>query len=131
MPIKNGRLILERQISDFSERFTVDPDNLLSIGTFVRLATSGNYEIEITTGSSDNRAIGVIYALDRTSNPYVALSGRCIVNVRGSVSKGDVLVLSTSKGKLVVDNGASFQNVKAVALTTNSKEHGQVEALLR
>jgi hypothetical protein len=131
MPIKNGRLILERQISDFSERFTVDPNNLLSIGTFCRLASSGNYEIEITTGSSDNRAIGIIYALDRTSNPYVALKGRCIANVRGTVNKGDALVLSTSKGKLVANNGAAQADVKAVALTANSKEHGQVEVLLR
>lgn len=131
MPIKNGRLILERQISDFSERFTIDPNNLLQIGTFVRLATSGSYEIEVTQNSSDNRAVGVIYALDRTSNPYVALIGRCIVNVRGSVAKGDALVLSDSKGKLVVNNGAAAADVKAVALTTNSLEHGQVEALLR
>ena len=36
MPIKNGRLILQREVSDFSERFTVDPNNLLSVGTFVR-----------------------------------------------------------------------------------------------
>ena len=47
MPIKNGRLILQREVSDFAERFTVDPANLLSVGTFVRLATSGDYEIAV------------------------------------------------------------------------------------
>ena len=30
MPIKNGKLILQREVSDMSERFTVDPANLLS-----------------------------------------------------------------------------------------------------
>jgi hypothetical protein len=130
MPIKNGRLILERQISDFAERFTVDPNNLLEVGTVVSLAQSGNYEIRVSNGTGDNRVIGVIYALDKTGNPYVALMGRCIVNVRGSVGKGDALVLNASYGKLSSNNGASFQDVKAVALTTNSKEHGQVECLL-
>jgi hypothetical protein len=130
MPIKNGRLILERQISDFAERFTVDPNNLLEVGTVVSLASSGNYEIRVSNGTGDNRVIGVIYALDKTGNPYVALMGRCIVNVRGSVGKGDALVLNSSYGKLSANNGASFQDVKAVALTTNSKEHGQVECLL-
>ncbi len=42
MPLKNGKLILERQVSDFAERFTIDPNNLLSIGTAVR-ATTGTY----------------------------------------------------------------------------------------
>lgn len=133
MPIKNGRLILERQISDFAERFTVDPNNLLEIGTVVSLANASesNYEIRVSNGTSDNRVIGVIYALDKTGNPYVALAGRCIVNVRGSVSKGDALVLNASYGKLSANNGASFQDVRAVALTSNSAEHGQVECLLR
>lgn len=131
MPIKNGRLILERQISDFAERFTVDPNNLLEIGTVVSLASSGNYEIRVSNGTGDNRVIGVIYALDKTGNPYVALAGRCIVNVRGTVNKGDALVLNASYGKLSANNGASFQDVKAVAITSNSQEHGQVECLLR
>ena len=130
MPIKNGRLILQREVSDFAERFTVDPSNLLSIGTFVRLATSGDYEIAVTTGASDNKAFGVIYSLDRTNNPYVAMSGRCIVKVRGTVAKGDTLVLSDYKGMLTTDNSASFENVKALAITTNSKQHGEVEAVL-
>ena len=130
MPIKNGRLILQWEVSDFSERFTVDPNNLLSVGTFVRAATSGTFEIEVTTGSTDNKAIGVIYSLDRTNNPYVALSGRCIVKVRGTVAKGDTLVLSDYKGMLVTDNAAAFENVKALALTTNSAQHGEVECVL-
>ena len=130
MPIKNGRLILQREVSDFAERFTVDPNNLLSVGTFVRLATSGNYEIEVTTGDTDNKAFGIIYSLDRTNNPYVAMSGRCIAKVRGTVAKGDTLVLSPYKGMLVTDNAASFENVKALALTTNSLQHGEVEAVL-
>lgn len=131
MPIKNGRLVLEREVSDFAERFTIDPTNLLSVGTVCRLATSGNYEIEVSQGTSDNRVIGVIYSLDRTNNPYVALAGRCIVKVRGSVGKGDALVLSEYKGMLKTNNGAAFSDVKAVALTTNSNEHGEVECLLR
>tara|TARA_B100000085_G_C18400273_1_gene454282 strand:+ start:31 stop:432 length:402 start_codon:yes stop_codon:yes gene_type:complete len=130
MPIKNGRLILQREVSDFSERFTIDPNNLLSVGTFVRVATSGTFDIEVTTGSSDNRAIGVIYSLDRTNNPYVALKGRCIVKVRGTVAKGDRLVLSDYKGMLVTNNSANIQDVKAVALTANSIQHGEVEAIL-
>ena len=130
MPIKNGRLILQREVSDFAERFTVDPSNLLSVGTFVRLATSGDYEIAVTTGASDNKAFGVIYSLDRTTNPYVAMSGRCNVKVRGTVAKGDTLVLSDYKGMLTTDNSASFENVKALAITTNSKQHGEVEAVL-
>ena len=40
MPIKNAKLILQREVSDMSERFTVDPANLLSIGTVVALASS-------------------------------------------------------------------------------------------
>lgn len=130
MPLRNGRLVLERQVSDFAERFTVDPNNLLSVGTVVGLATSGNYELAITTGASDNKAIGVIYALDRSSNPYVALKGRCIVNTRGVVAKGDTLVLSSSKGKLTTNNAAAFQDVKAMAITTTNDEHGQVECIL-
>lgn len=130
MPIRNGKLILERQVSDFAERFTIDPNNLLSVGTVVRLATSGNYEIEVSTGSSDNKTIGIIYSLDRTNNPYVALTGRCLVNTRGGVSKGDTLVLSSSKGKLQTNNGAGFTDVKAIALTADSREHGQVECVL-
>lgn len=130
MPIKNGRLILQREVSDFAERFTVDPNNLLSVGTFVRLATSGNYEIEVTTGDTDNKAFGIIYSLDRTNNPYVAMSGRCIAKVRGTVAKGDTLVLSPYKGMLVTNNAASFENVKALALTTNSAQHGEVEVVL-
>ena len=47
MPIKNGRLILQREVSDFSERFTVDPNNLLSVGTFVRAATSGTLKLKL------------------------------------------------------------------------------------
>jgi hypothetical protein len=130
MPLRNGRLVLERQVSDFAERFTVDPNNLLSVGTFVGLATSGNYELAITTGSGDNKAIGVIYALDRSSNPFVALKGRCIVNTRGVVAKGDTLILSSSKGKLTANNGAAFELVKAIAISTTNEEHGQVEAVL-
>lgn len=130
MPIKNGRLILQREVSDFSERFTIDPNNLLSVGTFVRVATSGTFDIEVTTGSSDNRAIGVIYSLDRTNNPYVALKGRCIVKVRSTVAKGDRLVLSDYKGMLVTNNSANIQDVKAVALTANTAQHGEVEAIL-
>jgi hypothetical protein len=131
MPIKNGKLILTREVSDFAERFTIDPNNLLSIGTVVRLASSGNYEIEVCTGTSDNRVIGVIYSLDRTNNPYVALMGRCIVNVRGTVNKGDALVLNAYKGYLSTNNGAAVADVKAVALTSNTLQHGQVECLLR
>ena len=130
MPIKNGRLILQREVSDFAERFTVDPNNLLSVGTFVRLATSGNFEIEVTTGADDNKAFGVIYSLDRTNNPYVAMNGRCIVKVRGTVAKGDTLVLSDYKGMLVTNNSAAFADVKALAITTNSAQHGEVEAVL-
>lgn len=130
MPIRNGKLILERQVSDFAERFTIDPTALLSVGTVVRLATSGSYEIETSTGSSDNKTIGVIYSLDRTNNPFVALKGRCLVNTRGAVAKGDTLVLSSSKGKLTTNNGASFTDVKAIALTADSREHGQVECCL-
>lgn len=130
MPLRNGKLILERQVSDFAERFTIDPNNLLSVGTVVRLATSGSYEIEVSQGSGDNKTIGIIYALDRTNNPYVALSGRCVVNTRGAVSKGDTLVLSSSKGKLTTNNGAGFDIVKAIAMTSDSREHGQVECVL-
>lgn len=130
MPIRNGKLVLERQVSDFAERFTIDPNNLLSVGTFVALATSGSYEIVVTSGSSDNKAIGIIYSLDRTQNPYVALKGRCLVNTRGAVAKGDTLVLSSSKGKLTTNNAAAFADVKAIALTADSNEHGQVECCL-
>ena len=130
MPLRNGKLILERQVSDFAERFTVDPSNLLSVGTVVGLATSGNYEIVISTGSSDNKTIGIVYSLDRTDNPYVALSGRCLVNTRGAVAKGDTLVLSSSKGKLTTNNAASFEIVKAIAMTADAREHGQVECVL-
>lgn len=129
MPIKNGRLILQREVSDFAERFTIDPNNLLSVGTFVR-ADSGSFDIAVTTGADDNKAIGVIYSLDKTSNPYVALNGRCIVNVRGTVAKGDTLVLSAYKGLLTVNNSAAFSDVKALALTANTLQHGQVEAVL-
>ena len=130
MPIKNGRLILERQVSDLAERFTVDPANLLSIGTVVRIATSGTYDIAISTGASDNKTIGIVYSLDKTPNPYVAVAGRCIVNVRGSVAKGDTLVLSEYQGMLKTNNGAGFDIVKAIALTANSLQHGQVECIL-
>ena len=129
MPIKNGKLILQREVSDMSERFTVDPANLLSIGTVVALASSGSYEIVTSVGSSDIRTIGVVYSLDRTGNPFIALSGRCIVNVRGSVGKGDLLVLSSYNGMLVSNNSASRQDVMAKALTTNSLQHGQVECV--
>lgn len=130
MPLRNGKLILERQVSDFAERFTVDPNNLLSVGTVVALATSGSYEIVISSGASDNKTIGILYSLDRTDNPYVALTGRCLVNTRGAVAKGDTLVLSASKGKLTTNNGASFDIVKAIAMTADSREHGQVECCL-
>ena len=129
MPIKNGKLILQREVSDMSERFTVDPANLLSIGTVVALASSGSYEIVTSVGSSDIRTIGVVYSLDRTGNPFIALSGRCIVNVRGSVGKGDLLVLSSYNGMLVSNNSASRKDVMAKALTTNSLQHGQVECV--
>ena len=129
MPIKNGKLILQREVSDMSERFTVDPANLLSIGTVVALASSGSYEIVTSVGSSDIRTIGVVYSLDRTGNPFIALSGRCIVNVRGSVGKGALLVLSSYNGMLVSNNSASRQDVMAKALTTNSLQHGQVECV--
>ena len=129
MPIKNGKLILQREVSDMSERFTIDPANLLSIGTVVALASSGSYEIVTSVGSSDIRTIGVVYSLDRTGNPFIALSGRCIVNVRGSVGKGDLLVLSSYNGMLVSNNSASRQDVMAKALTTNSLQHGQVECV--
>tara|TARA_Y100000114_G_C11586774_1_gene243775 strand:+ start:236 stop:637 length:402 start_codon:yes stop_codon:yes gene_type:complete len=129
VPIKNGKLILQREVSDMSERFTVDPANLLSIGTVVALASSGSYEIVTSVGSSDIRTIGVVYSLDRTGNPFIALSGRCIVNVRGSVGKGDLLVLSSYNGMLVSNNSASRQDVMAKALTTNSLQHGQVECV--
>lgn len=130
MPIKNGRLILERQISDFAERFTIDPNNLLSVGTAVRLASSGNYEIQVCDDSDDNRFIGVIYSLDRTGNPYVALMGRCIVQTRGTVNKGDPLILNSSKGKFNASTGTGQYNRRAVALTSTTDEHGTVEAVL-
>ena len=129
LTIKNGKLILQREVSDMSERFTVGPANLLSIGTVVALASSGSYEIVTSVGSSDIRTIGVVYSLDRTGNPFIALSGRCIVNVRGSVGKGDLLVLSSYNGMLVSNNSASRQDVMAKALTTNSLQHGQVECV--
>ncbi len=130
MPIKNGKLILQREVSDFSERFTVDPNNLLSVGTVVSMASSGNYEIAVSSGNTDGRVIGVIYSLDRTVNPYVALKGRCIVNVRGTVAKGDILILSAYQGMLETNNAASFEAIKARSLTVNSLQHGQVECVL-
>ena len=108
MPLKNGRLILERQLSDFAERFTIDPNNLLSIGTAVRVTTSGSFDIEVCQSSSDDNYIGVIYALERTSFPYVAMMGRCIVNVRNSVSKGDNIQLDSSKGFFTSGGGGSL-----------------------
>ena len=128
MPLKNGKLILERQVSDFAERFTIDPNNLLSIGTAVR-ATTGTYEIKVTQSSSDDNYIGVIYALPRTSFPYVALMGRCIENVRNSVTKGDNIQLDTSKG-FFTSGGGGGTGCRGVALTSQSQEHGQVEAIL-
>tara|TARA_Y100001937_G_scaffold58434_2_gene80134 strand:- start:4296 stop:4700 length:405 start_codon:yes stop_codon:yes gene_type:complete len=129
MPLKNGRLILERQLSDFAERFTIDPNNLLSIGTAVRVTTSGSFDIEVCQSSSDDNYIGVIYALERTSFPYVAMMGRCIVNVRNSVSKGDNIQLDSSKGFFTSGGGGSL-SCRGIALTSQSNEHGQVEAIL-
>lgn len=128
MPMKNGRLILERQVSDFAERFTVDPNNLLSIGTAVR-ATTGTYEIAVC-GSDDNNYIGVIYSLDQTSYPYVALMGRCIVKVRGSVTKGNRLALNSYNGFMSQTSSTGTGHVRAIALTSQSDQHGQVEAVL-
>ena len=130
MPIKNGKLILQREVSDFSERFTVDPTNQLSVGTVCAMAASGNFEVVISSGASDGRVIGVIYSLDRSANPYVAIKGRCIVSVRGAVAKGDVLVLSSYKGMLEANNSADFAIIKARALTANTLQHGQVECVL-
>jgi hypothetical protein len=125
---------IKRDISDFAERFTVDPALLLEEGTVVRCTTSGAYEIIATQGSASTeraRVVGIVYALDRTTSPYIAMVGKCFALVRGSVSKGDLLVLNDSYGKLSANNGAGVADVVAVAMEANSLEHGKIMVKLK
>jgi hypothetical protein len=125
---------IKRDISDFAERYTVDPALLLEEGTVVRLTTSGAYEIIATQGSASSergRVLGIVYALDRTTSPYIAMIGKCFALVRGSVSKGDLLVLNDSHGKLSSSNGASPADVVAIAMEANSLEHGKIMVTLK
>ena len=57
------------------------------------------------------------------------MMGRCIVNVRNSVSKGDNIQLDSSKGFFTSGGGGSL-SCRGIALTSQSNEHGQVEAIL-
>jgi hypothetical protein len=125
---------IKRDVSDFAERYTVDPAFLVEEGTVVRLATSGAYEVIATQGSASSeraRVVGIVYALDRTSSPYIAMIGKCFALVRGSVGKGDLLVLNDSYGKLSVNNSAAPADVVAIAMETNSLEHGKIMVTLK
>ena len=51
------------------------------------------------------------------------------VNVRNSVTKGDNIQLDTSKG-FFTSGGGGGTGCRGVALTSQSQEHGQVEAIL-
>jgi len=95
---------LEATYADIAERYASDEE--LTPGTLVAIA--GTSEVTKTRTVGDTNVFGVVStapafkmnseAGDDTTHPYIALSGRVPVFVKGKVSKGDRLIASDEPG---------------------------------
>ena len=119
--------------SSVAERFLTDA--VYDEGTVVIFG--GTNEITVTVTENDTRVAGVIVnnpatlmnaqAGNSTTHPAVALSGRALCKVYGTVNKGDLLVSSTYAGYAIATTTPVIGSVIGKAITSNASGFGTVE----
>jgi len=121
--------------ADLAERFSIDPKTKFSTGMVVRISKDNEYDIELC--SEDSPAVlGVIpdnpglmmnsEAGDDSTHPYVTWCGRVHVYVKGTIDKGDRLVISDIPGIAKAFKYAGYpaiQETIGIALETSTDEN--------
>ena len=126
----------QAQYADLAENYLAD--NQYEVGTV--LIFGGDAEVTTTTLRGDTRVAGVVSenpahlmnsALQGDNVTPVALQGRTPVKVIGMVSKGDLLVSSSTVGYATKDNDAKAGTIigKALENKTDAGE-GVIEAVV-
>jgi hypothetical protein len=113
---------------DLAEKYAAD--SVYEPGTVV--VFGGDQEITLTDVFADTRVAGVIStnpayimneaAGDDTNYPPVALRGKVPVKVIGKVTKGDVLVTSTTPGYAVALKSENVSNFSGIAKSLENKD---------
>lgn len=117
------------QYADLAEKYltdrTYEPGTVVVVGG----------DAEVTASSEGHRAIGVVSTdpafmmnSELEGGTYIALKGRVPVKVAGHVSKGDSLRPGDNGYAVFADPIHSL--VFAIALESNDREHGIIEAVI-
>lgn len=121
------------QFADLAEKYI--PDENYEMGTVV--VFGGQKEITVTETQADTRVAGVIsaspaYIMNSESMGLaVALRGKVPVKVIGKVTKGDLLVTSTTKGVAIAESNPKPYSVFAKSLESKETEElGVVMAVI-
>lgn len=116
-----------------------DADSAYAAGTLVCLG--GSAEVTETTSSAQFSVIGVVVSSSGmglgeagslgVNEVRVATAGRVTVNASGAISKGDLLVSSTTAGHVEANNSADANAVIGRAITGQVSGTGTIEMFMR
>lgn len=116
--------------ADLAERY--ESDTTYDVGTV--LVLGGVKEVTVTSNYADTKVAGIVsenpaYLMNagvgpNNSHPPIALKGRVPCKVIGKVSKGDLLVTSTTPGYATVADGTEHP-VAILAKAIGEQESGQ------
>jgi hypothetical protein len=123
--------------ADLAERYAAD--KVYEYGTV--LVIGGDKEVTVTDKYADTRVAGIVsknpaYMMNSEAgtdetHPYIALKGRVLCKVVGSINKGDLLVTSTFPGYAASwAPHAQEGSVIGKALGTQSEGFGVIEVLV-
>lgn len=125
----------QAKYADLAEKYTSDSD--YAPGTV--LVFGGAQEVTVATEFADTRVAGAVttdpaYLMNaELDGVAIALRGRIPVNVIGKVTKGDLLVTSTTPGCAVSVGNDKSHGPAVFAKALNNKENdgiGQIEAVI-
>jgi hypothetical protein len=125
----------QAKYADLAEKYTGDSD--YAPGTV--LVFGGTQEVTVATEFADTRVAGAVttdpaYLMNaELDGVAIALRGRIPVNVIGKVTKGDLLVTSTTPGCAVSVGSDKSHGPAVFAKALNNKENdgiGQIEAVI-
>lgn len=125
----------QAKYADLAEKYTSDSD--YAPGTV--LVFGGAQEVTVATEFADTRVAGAVttdpaYLMNaELDGVAIALRGRIPVNVIGKVTKGDLLVTSTTPGCAVSVGNDKTYGPAVFAKALNNKENdgiGQIEAVI-
>jgi hypothetical protein len=123
--------------ADLAERYAADA--VYEYGTV--LVIGGNKEVTVTDKYADTRVAGIVsknpaYMMNSEAgndetHPFIALKGRVLCKVVGSINKGDLLVTSVYPGHAASwASHAQEGSVIGKALGTQSEGFGVIEVLV-